>query len=117
VADDLDPIFKALSDSTRRQILDYLKGHPRLTGEIVNQFPEMSRFAVMKHVDVLREVGLVVTRTNGRERINSLNAVPIRLIYERWLHPFSDYWATALLGIKQVSETELPTDPTTLKEP
>jgi len=58
----------------------------------------------MKHLNVLRNAGLVVTKPKGRTRINSLNAVPIRLIYERWLHPFSDYWAANLIDIKAAAE-------------
>lgn len=108
VADDLDPIFKALSDPTRREILDFLKTGPRLTGEIVEQFPDMTRFGVMKHVDVLRSAGLIVTTTEGRRRLNSLNAIPIRMIYERWLHPFSDSWASNLLRIKHAAENDTP---------
>ncbi len=102
--DDLDATFKALSDGTRRRILDFLIREPRLTGEIVEQFRHLSRFGVMKHLDVLRNAGLVVTKRKGRTRINSLNAVPIRLIYERWLHPFSDYWAANLIDIKTAAE-------------
>ncbi len=116
VTDDLSPIFKALSDSTRRQILDFLKGKSRLTGEIVDQFPGLTRFGVMKHVDVPREAGLIVTRHEGRHRINSLGAVSIRLIYERWLHLFSDYWATALLSVKQSAETGSPSGKVTPSE-
>ena len=83
--DDLDPIFKALSDPTRRAILDLLRQGPRTTTEIVDAFPKLSRFGVMKHIDVLRNAGLIQTREDGRQRVNSLNAVPIRQIYERWV--------------------------------
>lgn len=98
--DDLDPVWKALADPTRRQILDLLRDKPQTTGELAKQFPELSRFGVMKHLDVLREAGLVNTRTEGRKRVNSLNAVPIRKIYERWVRGFEGMWASQLLHLK-----------------
>lgn len=101
---DLDIIFKALSDPTRRHILDYLKGGPRKTGDIVSQFPDLSRFGVMKHLDVLREATLVTTQSVGRSRVNYLNAIPIRMIYERWVDGFSGYWSSALGDIKFAAE-------------
>ncbi len=102
--EDLDPVWKALSDPTRRTILDVLRRGPRTTTEIVEAFPEMTRHAVMKHIDVLRDAGLVNTREDGRRRINSLNPVPIRRIYERWMGPFSELWSSTLLRIKDDAE-------------
>ena len=98
--DELDPVWKALSDSTRRGILDILRPGSKTTTEIVRSFPEMSRHAVMKHIDVLRTAGLVITREDGRRRVNSLNVVPIRQIYERWVGPFAELWTSTLLRIK-----------------
>ena len=100
MVDDLDPVWKALSDPTRRKILDLLRARSMTTTEIVNSFPEMTRHAVMKHIDVLRDVGLVNTVEDGRRRINSLNVVPIRQIYERWVGPFAELWSSTLLRIK-----------------
>src|SRR5579859_4232980 len=94
---DLDAVWKALSDPTRRAILDLLRQGPRRTTEIVDAFPHLSRFGVMKHIDVLREAGLINTREDGRQRMNSLNAVPIRQIYERWVRGYEDVWADKLL--------------------
>ena len=105
MTDDLDPVWKALSDPTRRSILDQLRGGPRTTTKIVEAFPAMTRHAVMKHIDVLREVGLVITREDGRRRINSLNVVPIRQIYERWVGPFAELWSSTLLRIKNDVES------------
>jgi len=102
---DLDPVWKALSDPTRRAILDLLHKGPRLTTEIVEAFPQMTRFGVMKHLDVLREAGLVLTREDGRQRVNSLNAVPIRQIYERWVSRYQEFWADSLLRLKDDLET------------
>ena len=106
MADDLDKVWKALSDPTRRTILDLLRGGPRSTTDIVDEFPDMTRFAVMKHMDVLREADLVVTRSEGRRRVNSLNAVPIRRIYERWMGPFSELWSSTLLRLKDDLENK-----------
>lgn len=102
--DDLDGVWKALSDSTRRSILDLLRKGPRTTTEVVEAFPHLSRFGVMKHLDVLREAGLVKTREDRRQRINSLNVVPIRQIYERWVGRFEELWTSHLLRIKEDAE-------------
>ena len=104
--DSLDPVWKALSDPTRRTILDVLRDRPRTTTEIVERFSRLSRFGVMKHLEVLRQAQLVSTREAGRQRVNSLNVVPIRQIYERWVGPFQELWSGELLGIKDMAETE-----------
>jgi DNA-binding transcriptional ArsR family regulator len=108
MTDDLDPIWKALSDPTRRAILDLLRTGPRTTTEIVEYFPDMTRHAVMKHIDVLREASLVMTREDGRRRINTLNVVPIRQIYERWVGPFAELWSSTLLRLKDDVENKKP---------
>ena len=102
--DDLDAVWKSLSDPTRRAILDLLRDGPRSTTEIVESFPRLSRFGVMKHLEVLRQADLVITREEGRQRRNSLNAVPIRKIYERWVSPFREFWSDELLRIKDAAE-------------
>jgi DNA-binding transcriptional ArsR family regulator len=104
--DDLDGVWKALSDNTRRSILDLLRQGPRTTTEIVEAFPHLSRFGVMKHMDVLREAGLIHTREERRQRISSLNVVPIRQIYERWVGRFEELWSSHLLRIKEDAETQ-----------
>jgi DNA-binding transcriptional ArsR family regulator len=103
-ADELDSVWKALSDPTRRAILDFLRDRSRTTTEIVECFPHLTRFGVMKHLDVLRQAHLVQTRENGRQRVNSLNVLPIRQIYERWVGPFEELWSGELLGIKKIAE-------------
>ena len=109
MADDhLDAVWKALSDGTRRSILDFLRGGPRTTTEIVEAFPHLTRFGIMKHIDVLREAGLIDTREEGRQRINSLNVVPIRQIYERWVGRFEELWTSHLLRIKEDAEAKTP---------
>jgi DNA-binding transcriptional ArsR family regulator len=107
-ADELDPVWKALSDPTRRAILDFLRERPRTTTAIVDAFPHLTRFGVMKHLEVLRQAHLVQTREAGRRRVNSLNVVPIRQIYERWVGPFQELWSNELLRIKDIAEKDRP---------
>ena len=106
MAKDLDHIWKALADATRREILDLLRDGPRQTTEIVEEFPELSRFGVMKHLDGLREAGLVHTRAEGRRRINSLNVAPIRQLMERWISKYEAYWTNTLLRVREAAEDE-----------
>jgi DNA-binding transcriptional ArsR family regulator len=101
-------VWKALSDPTRRAILDFLRERARTTTEIVDAFPHLTRFGVMKHLEVLRQSHLVSTREAGRQRVNSLNVVPIRQIYERWVGPFQELWSGELLGIKEIAESPAP---------
>ena len=109
MANDLDPVWKALSDPTRRAILDLLRRGPRTTTAIVEAFPHLTRFGVMKHMEVLREAGLIDTREEGRQRVNSLNVVPIRQIYERWVGRFEELWASHLLRVKEDAEAKAQT--------
>ena len=102
--DKLDPVWKALSDPTRRTVLELLRNQPRTTTEIVESFPRLTRFGVMKHLDALREAGLVHTRPEGRQRVNSLNVFPIRQIYERWISPFHEVWSSQLPGTNEIAE-------------
>ena len=100
MANDNDAVWKALSDPTRRRILDLLRDGPKGTTEIIENFPGMTRHAVMKHIDVLRSASLINTKAEGRTRENSLNPVPIRQIYERWMGPFAELWSSTLLRVK-----------------
>jgi len=106
MSDDLEQVWKALADPTRRAILDLLREKPRTTTEIVERIPAISRFGVMKHMAVLREAGLVQAREEGRSVVNSLNVVPIRLIYERWVSNYQDLWVRKLTRLKRSLEKE-----------
>jgi DNA-binding transcriptional ArsR family regulator len=97
-------LWKALADPTRRRLLDLLRERPRTTGELCAAVGHLSRFAVMKHLTVLEDCGLIVVRRQGRERWNHLNAVPIRQIAERWISPFADLWAASMLALKRQAE-------------
>jgi len=104
MSDDLDQVWKALADPTRRTVLDLLRRKPRTTTEIVERIPDISRFGVMKHLAVLRGAGLVQTREHGRSVVNSLNVVPIRLIYERWVSDYQGLWSRKLTRLKRSLE-------------
>jgi len=106
MAPDLDRVWKALADPTRRGILDQLRSGPRSTTDIVAAVPGLSRFGVMKHLSVLREAGLVQTREEGRVVYNSLNVIPIRQIYERWVSGYQDLWARQWTSLRRSLEEE-----------
>ncbi|GJM17840.1 MAG: hypothetical protein DHS20C14_00530 [Phycisphaeraceae bacterium] len=100
----LDNVWRALADPTRRALLDELRDGPRTTGDLVACVPEMTRFGVMKHLTVLEDAGLLVSRKEGRTRWNHLNAVPLRRVYERWVSRYEDRWAGSLMNLKRRAE-------------
>lgn len=101
-----DQVFRALSDPSRRRILDLLKADSGLTvSELAVQFT-FSRFAVMKHLRVLEECELVVARRDGKTKRLFLNAVPIQTIYDRWISQYSALWASGLTAMKYELEGE-----------
>ncbi len=99
------PLWRALADPTRRRILDLLRERPLITGEIAAQFP-VSRIAVMRHLEVLSEAGLVTSRKRGRERWHYLNAVPLQKLHQRWAEQAAAGFASALLRLQDTVETE-----------
>ncbi|AHG18654.1 ArsR family transcriptional regulator [Chania multitudinisentens RB-25] len=92
-----DRVFKALSNRTRRLLLDQLKDKPLTTGALCALFPEMDRCTTMMHLKVLEDAGLVIARREGRERWNHLNALPIKAIHDRWIGEYATH-AVAMLG-------------------
>jgi uncharacterized protein YndB with AHSA1/START domain/DNA-binding transcriptional ArsR family regulator len=96
----MDMVFKALADPTRRRLLDQLFKKDGQTLLALERRLPMTRFGVMKHLKVLEEAGLVVTRRRGREKLHFLNAVPIRLIHDRWVSKYAERWAAALIDLK-----------------
>ena len=106
MSDDLDAVWKALANPVRRHMLDLLRERPRTTGELAEAAPDLSRFAVMQHLAVLTEADLVVSRRDGRRRVNYLNPVPIQQVYERWVRQYEGAWAGALTGLKRAIEQE-----------
>jgi uncharacterized protein YndB with AHSA1/START domain len=96
-----DAVFKALGDSARRALLDALfRQDGQTLGALQALLPAMTRFGVMKHLKVLEQAGLVASRRRGREKLHFLNAVPIRLLYERWVSKYSEVWTAALSDLK-----------------
>jgi DNA-binding transcriptional ArsR family regulator len=101
---DDDRVFKALADATRRHLLDRLFERDGRTLTELESELEMTRFGVMKHLRVLEEAGLVVTRRSGREKLHFLNAVPIRLIHDRWIDKYTEQRVSALAELKSELE-------------
>ncbi len=103
----MDDVFKALADPTRRSLLDELF---RADGQTLSALEErlpMTRFGVMKHLRVLEEAGLVVTKKRGREKLHFLNPVPIRLVHDRWVSKYAEPWAATLAGLKTAIEEDV----------
>jgi DNA-binding transcriptional ArsR family regulator len=107
---DDDRVFKALADPTRRLLLDRLfERDGRSLTELESDLA-MTRFGVMKHLRVLEEAGLVVTRRSGREKLHFLNPVPIRLIHDRWIDKYTEDTTTALVELKNELEAQPRSD-------
>ena len=101
-----DRVFKALADPTRRLLLDRLYRRDGLTLTELESEVEMTRFGVMKHLRILEEAGLVVTRRSGRQKLHFLNPVPIRLIHDRWIDKYTERRVSALVDFKHKLEKE-----------
>jgi DNA-binding transcriptional ArsR family regulator len=104
-------VFRALADPTRRALLDRLFSQDGQTlNELCQNFPEMTRFGVMKHLSVLAEAGLVLTARQGRTKRHYLNPVPIEQVANRWISKYAARFTSALVALDdQViagSETE-----------
>jgi DNA-binding transcriptional ArsR family regulator len=101
-----DLVFKALGDSSRRFLLDLLHRRDGQTLGSLESELTMTRFGVMKHLKVLEQAGLVVTRWRGREKLHFLNAVPIRLIHDRWIDKYREHEVSALADLKTSLESK-----------
>jgi uncharacterized protein YndB with AHSA1/START domain len=97
----MDDVFRALADPTRRSLLDGLFKEDGQTLTALEERLPMSRFGVMKHLKVLEEANLVVTKRRGREKLHFLNPVPIRLVHDRWVSKYAEPWAITLTGLKR----------------
>jgi uncharacterized protein YndB with AHSA1/START domain len=103
----VDAVFRALADPTRRDLLDELF---RRDGQSLRELEErcaMTRFGVMKHLKLLEEAGLVVTRRQGRQKLHFLNPVPIRLLHDRWVSKYAEPWVAGLSEIQQRLERQM----------
>jgi DNA-binding transcriptional ArsR family regulator len=104
--DTFDRVFKALSASTRREILGLLKHGPRTTGDLCAHFPALDRCTVMQHLGVLHRAGLVVAQRKGRQRWNHLDVLPIKLIHDRWISSYATSAVELLATLKvELEET------------
>lgn len=77
------------------------------TGAMNEEFPDLSRFAVMQHLSVLTEADLVIPRKSGRQRFNYLNPVPIQRMYDRWVVRYMQPWTEALVDMRSQLESDL----------
>ncbi|TAL01354.1 MAG: ArsR family transcriptional regulator [Rhodospirillaceae bacterium] len=103
---DDDRVFKALGDATRRFLLDLLfKRDGRTLSELEAELT-MTRFGVMKHLRVLENAGLVITRRAGREKLHFLNPVPVRLIHDRWIDKYTERQVSTLVDMKTTLESK-----------
>jgi len=103
----MDEVFKALADPTRRSLLDELFRDDGQTLSALEARFSMTRYGVMKHLRQLEEAGLVVTRRRGREKLHFLNAVPIRLVHDRWVSKYAEPWAATLSDLKTRLERQM----------
>ena len=100
-------MFRALADPTRRSLLDELFERDGQTLGMLEERFAMTRFGVMKHLKVLEDAGLVVTRRRGREKLHFLNPVPIRLVHDRWVSKYAEPWVAGLSEIKEKLERQM----------
>ena len=100
----MSAVFHALSHESRRKMLDILKARPGCSVGMLAKAFDVSRIAVMNHLSVLEKAGLVISEKKGRSRHLYLNAVPIRMIQDRWLDAYSEPFAGRLTSIKAMAE-------------
>jgi DNA-binding transcriptional ArsR family regulator/uncharacterized protein YndB with AHSA1/START domain len=103
----MEAVFRALADPTRRALLDALyeqDGQP--LGSLAAAHP-MTRIAVAKHLAILEEAGVVVSRRQGRRKLHYLNVVPIRQLHDRWIGKYTESWAVGLIGLKEELEHDM----------
>ena len=100
----METAFRALADPTRRALLDALFERDGQTLRALSSRHDMTRIGVAKHLRLLEEAGLVLSRRRGREKLHFLNPVPIRLIHDRWVSKYTESWAAGLSGLKRELE-------------
>lgn len=100
----MEIVWKALSDKTRRKILDLLREKERTTGELCKHFKKLTRYGVMKHLHILHKANLIIIKREGKNRWNYINPLPIREIYERWVKKYEAGWSSYLIDFKNTME-------------
>ena len=108
--DSMSSLFHALAHAGRRRIMDIVQNNPGCSVNDVSAHFDVSRIAVMKHLNVLEEAGLLVSERDGRARRFYFNVVPIQLIYDRWTDEYSGWWAGRMADIKYKVEGVVPRD-------
>lgn len=104
----MEQVWKALSDKTRREILDLLREKERTTGELSGYFKNLTRYGVMKHLSILHKANLVIIKREGKYRWNYINPLPIQEIYERWVKKYEAGWSSYLIQFKNnMEKTEM----------
>ena len=103
---ELNAIFKALANPTRRAICDFLHLRPLTTKQLSECFPDLDRCTVMQHLAVLERAGLLIAVRKGRERFNYLDAMPIQTIYDRWIGPRAAGAVSRLGALKRELESD-----------
>src|SRR6476660_2211413 len=103
----MDEVFRAMADPTRRALLDELFRQDGQTLSALEARFSMTRFGGMKHLKLLEEAGLVVTRRRGREKLHCLNPVPIRLVHDRWVSKYAEPWVASLSDLKTILEASM----------
>ena len=101
----VDEVFRALADPTRRAVLDALfERDGQTVHALCERFPVMTRFGVMKHLDVLEQANLVTTRREGRTKLHFLNPVPIQQVADRWIGKYAQPFTRSLVDLQQQLE-------------
>jgi DNA-binding transcriptional ArsR family regulator/uncharacterized protein YndB with AHSA1/START domain len=111
MSEELSTVFKALGHPIRRGILDLIKGSPRTTGELNDYFPNVTRYAIMKHLKILEEGNLVVVRREGKYKRHFLNAVPLQEMHNRWVGKYMQSTANSLLNIRKAVQQKGGNEP------
>jgi DNA-binding transcriptional ArsR family regulator/uncharacterized protein YndB with AHSA1/START domain len=106
MGEELSTVFKALGHPIRREILDILKESPKTTGELDDYFPEVTRYAIMKHLKILEEGNLVVVRREGKYKMNFLNAVPLQEMHNRWVGKYMQPTSNSLLNLRKIVQQQ-----------
>ena len=99
-----EAVFRAPADPSRRHLLDRLFERDGRTLAELTEGLEMTRFGVMKHLQVLEDAGLVVSRKEGRSKLHYLNPVPIQQIHDRWIDKYRTRHSSALAELKEELE-------------
>jgi DNA-binding transcriptional ArsR family regulator len=101
---EMDAVFHALANESRRRMLDVIKDEPGIRVGLLAAGFDVSRIAVMKHLGVLETANLVISDKDGRTRRLYFNAAPIQMIHDRWTTEYSAHWAGQVTQIRYRAE-------------